>query len=337
MDLPFTLHVDEHLVLRQRRFEDAEELFALTEANRTRLREWLPWLDSCTRVEDTRANIQHELERARAGVGLAVVLWYDDRIAGVGGYNAIDHSNRVAHIGYWLGAAFEGRGIMTRANQALVDYGFAQRGLLRQTIAAGVGNTRSRAVAERLGFRWEGVLRDAENLYGRQIDHALYALTRRDWEGARTPDRVVVNGFSIRAMSPSDLSAALALWTCSQGVGMSRDETPAMLNAYLARNPGLSSVAIDDASGRLVGALMAGHDGRRGFLYHLAVEPSVQKRGLGRQLVSRSLAALRAENVAKTSIVVYSTNAPAQAFWEKLGWTPRGDLCLLQKALSSNK
>ena len=79
--------------LRQRMPEDAEELFALTAANRVRLREWLPWLDGCTRVADTRENIEATLRQADAGTGLAVCLWSEGRIAGVGGYNAIDRTN----------------------------------------------------------------------------------------------------------------------------------------------------------------------------------------------------------------------------------------------------
>ena len=148
--------------MRQRVPEDAEELFALTEANRARLREWLPWLDGCTRVEDTRANIEATLRQAEAGTGLAVCLWSEGRIAGVGGYNVIDRANLTGHIGYWLGGEFEGRGLMTAANRALVAHGFTVLGLRRQTIAAATGNVRSRAVAERLGFAMEGVLRESE-------------------------------------------------------------------------------------------------------------------------------------------------------------------------------
>jgi ribosomal-protein-serine acetyltransferase len=333
MPAPFRLRVDERLELRQRMPEDAEELFALTDANRARLRQWLPWLDHCTEPAHTRANIEGSLRQAEAGTGLALAFWYEGRIVGVGGYNYIDRANRIGHLGYWLGSTHEGRGIMSAGNRALVDHGFAQLGLVRQTIAAATGNTRSRAVAERLGFVLEGVLRDAERLYDRHVDHALYALTLRDWErlrAAREP-AAAAGEITVRAMVPDDLPAALALWNRSEGVGMHADETPTMLAAYLARNPGLSAVALA-LGGELLGALLAGHDGRRGLLYHLAVEPAHRKHGLGRRLVAHSLAGLRTAGIVKASILVYAHNERGRAFWEKLGWQAREDLRLLQIA-----
>ena len=213
MASPFFLRVSDRLELRQRMPEDAEELFALTETNRARLRVWLPWLDGCNRVEDTRASIEATLRQADAGTGLAVCLWSEGRIAGVGGYNLIDQANLAGHIGYWLGAEFEGRGLMTAANRALVAHGFTALGLRRQTIAAATGNVRSRAVAERLGFALEGVLREAEMLYGRSVDHALYAQTVSDWGRAGGG---VASGAGARpaprAMGVADLPEALALW-----------------------------------------------------------------------------------------------------------------------------
>lgn len=180
----FYLRVSDTLELRQRMPDDAEELFALIDVNRERLKEWLPWLDHCTGVEHTRNNIEASLKQAEAGTGLALCLWHDGRIAGVGGYNTIDCANLTGRIGYWLGAEFEGRGLMTAANRALVAYGFSELKLRRQTIYAATGNARSRAVAERLGFRLEGLLHEAEQLYGRSVDHAIYAQTASEWSPA---------------------------------------------------------------------------------------------------------------------------------------------------------
>ena len=330
MASPFFLRVDEHLELRQRMPEDAEELFALTEANRARLREWLPWLDACTKPEHTRTNIEATLRQAEAGTGLAVCLWHEGRIAGVGGYNVIDRANLAGHIGYWLGVEFEGRGLMTRANRALISHGFTAFGLRRQAIAAATGNLRSRAVAERLGCVLEGVLREAEMLYGRSVDHALYARTVSDW--ARSGGGVK-NGAGARstprAMDVTDLPEALALWSTTEGMGMGEEETEAMLACVLARNPGLSAVWRDE-DGRLVGAVLAGHDGRRGFLYHLAVAPAWRGRGVGRALVEFAMAGLRGAGIAKASILVYANNEAALGFWRRLGWAGRGDIVILQ-------
>ena len=333
MASPFFLRVSDRLELRQRMPEDAEELFALTETNRARLRVWLPWLDGCNRVEDTRASIEATLRQADAGTGLAVCLWSEGRIAGVGGYNLIDQANLAGHIGYWLGAEFEGRGLMTAANRALVAHGFTALGLRRQTIAAATGNVRSRAVAERLGFALEGVLREAEMLYGRSVDHALYAQTVSDWGRAGGG---VASGAGARpaprAMGVADLPEALALWNSTEGVGLTEDETEPMLAKFLARNPGLSAV-LRATDGALVGAVLAGHDGRRGFLYHLAVTPAGRGRGAGRELVEFALAGLRAAGIARALILVYASNEAGKAFWRRLGWEAREDVRMMQKKL----
>ncbi len=101
---------------------------------------------------------------------------------GVTGFNSIIKAKRIGHIGYWLGEEHAGQGIMTRAVKVLTEHGFATLGLNRITIAAAVGNDKSRAVAERLGFRLEGIARDAEWLYDHFVDHAIYAVTRADWD-----------------------------------------------------------------------------------------------------------------------------------------------------------
>lgn len=176
------MRIDEHLEIRQRQPEDAEELFALTEANRLYLKQWLPWLDHCTCPDDTRRNILASLAEADRGVSLALCIWHDGRIVGVTGFNSIDKMNRIGHIGYWLSEEYSGLGIMTRAVRALTDHGFATLGLNRITIAAAVENRKSRAVAERLGFRLEGIAREAEWLYDHFVDHALYAVIRSDWD-----------------------------------------------------------------------------------------------------------------------------------------------------------
>jgi ribosomal-protein-serine acetyltransferase len=333
MASPFFLRVNDRLELRQRMPEDAEELFALTEANRARLREWLPWLDGCTRVEDTRAYIEATLRQAESGTGLAIGLWSEGRIAGAGGYNVIDRANLTGQIGYWLGAEFEGRGLMTMANRALVAHGFTALGLRRQVIAAATGNVRSRAVAERLGFVLEGVLREAEMLYGRSVDHALYAQTLSDWGRAGGG---VASGAGARpvprAMCVADLPEALALWNATEGMGLTEEETEPMLAGFLARNPGLSAV-LRAADGALVGAVLAGHDGRRGFLYHLAVTPGGRGCGAGRELVEFALAGLRAAGIARVLILVYASNEEGKAFWRRLGWNAREDVRMMQKKL----
>lgn len=171
------------LELRLLRPADARPLFMLVEAGRVRLRRWLPWVDLTREAEDTRRFILRTQAQVREGTGATFGLWWRGRLVGVAGYNWIDDANRSAAVGYWLAAEAEGRGLMTAAVAALLRHGFGDLDLHRIELRAGVRNRRSRAVAERLGFRREGTLRQAEWVSGRWVDHAVYGLLDEDWRG----------------------------------------------------------------------------------------------------------------------------------------------------------
>jgi ribosomal-protein-serine acetyltransferase len=176
----FTLPVDAGLRLTQLVPEDAEELFALTDANRARLRQWLPWLDRNRAVAATEDFIAFSRREAEAGTGLHCGIFEQNILVGVCGYHRIESQNRCAQIGYWLAESASGRGVMSRCVAALASHGFSKRELHRQVIACAEGNRRSAAVAERCGFRFEGVARDAEWLYDHFVSHRLYARLRTD-------------------------------------------------------------------------------------------------------------------------------------------------------------
>lgn len=122
----------------------------------------------------------------------------------------------------------------------------------------------------------------------------------------------------LRPMTPADLPAARQLWADAEGVELAEGDSPEQLAAYLQRNPAMSYVATEGSD--VVGAVLAGHDGRRGFLYHLAVAPRVRQGGVGRALVARSVAALKAAGVVRVLILVARDNAGGKSFWEKCGW-----------------
>ena len=123
---------------------------------------------------------------------------------------------------------------------------------------------------------------------------------------------------AIRPMTESDLAAACLLWSKSEGVELAEGDSVDALKAYLRRNPDVSHVAVDGSA--VVGAVLAGYDGRRGFLYHLAVSPAHQRGGIGKKLVDQSLAALRTRGIARVLILVARDNASGVAFWRKCGW-----------------
>jgi ribosomal-protein-serine acetyltransferase len=180
LDPALVLRVNDATTLRPLCAADAGALFALTEANRSHLREWLPWLDAVTSVGDTREFIRACDERARRSGAFTALIETGSEPCGVIGYNWIDSANRACEIGYWLAESHVGRGLMKRACEALITHAFETLLLNRVNIPVAVGNARSRAIPEALGFAHEGVLREAEWLYDHYVDHALYGLLRSD-------------------------------------------------------------------------------------------------------------------------------------------------------------
>jgi ribosomal protein S18 acetylase RimI-like enzyme len=134
---------------------------------------------------------------------------------------------------------------------------------------------------------------------------------------------------TIRSMTPADCPAVLDLWRTSEGLGLGASDTNEQVAAYLARNPSLSLVALDGSE--IVGALLCGHDGRRGFLHHLAVSRAFRRKGIGRALVERAVEGLRREGILRSHILVYGNNIAATAFWERLGWSTRDHLRIMSR------
>lgn len=131
----------------------------------------------------------------------------------------------------------------------------------------------------------------------------------------------------IQIMTQDNYEHISALWSSSDGVGLSAADGEENIAHYLARNPGLSFVAFD--AGRLIGAVLCGHDGRRGYIHHLAVEQSYRLQGIGKALITRCLAALKAEGIDKCHLFVFSVNQNAKAFWKEIGWSQRADLVVM--------
>jgi ribosomal-protein-serine acetyltransferase len=165
---------------------DAEELHALTESNREHLAEWMPWAAAQT-MADTRAFLALTRRQLADNNGFQCAIVESGRIVGTIGFHRVDWANRTTSLGYWLAEDAQGRGTMTMAVRALVDWAFQGWGLHRVEIRAAVENERSRAVIARLGFREEGVLRQVERVGGRYLDHVVYAMLASEW-GTTTAD-----------------------------------------------------------------------------------------------------------------------------------------------------
>jgi len=128
----------------------------------------------------------------------------------------------------------------------------------------------------------------------------------------------------IRELRPEDYDAVRALWEACPGVGLSPDDTREGVSRFLADNPALSFLAESD--GHCIGAVLCGHDGRRGYPHHLAVAESARRQGLGRSLVDRAAAALRAIGIPKLHVLVFAVNELGARFWRKERAEERTDL-----------
>ncbi len=138
---------------------------------------------------------------------------------------------------------------------------------------------------------------------------------------------IIENEVEYAVLSIADYPEVFELWDGMPGIGLSSADSPEAVARYLERNPGFSHVA--RIEGRLVGAVLCGHDGRRGYLQHLAVAPDTRQKGIGRALVDRCINALAAEGITRCHIFVFTDNETGLGFWDSFGWFRRGDLFIM--------
>ena len=160
---------------------DAEELFSVIDANRDYLREWLPWLDDILSIDDEKSMIRNFWNNGDDSV--IYVIRLNGAIVGVVSLNWLDWNNRSFGLGYWVSEDWSGRGIATKSCSRLIDHCFSDLGLHRSVIEASVHNIPSRAIAEKLGMRLEGISKDREWLYDHFTDSVMYAITQPEWSG----------------------------------------------------------------------------------------------------------------------------------------------------------
>jgi putative acetyltransferase len=141
-----------------------------------------------------------------------------------------------------------------------------------------------------------------------------------------------MDNYTLRPLTTSDYDVVYALWQKSEGMGLSDSDSREAIAAFLERNCGLSTVACSP-DGQIVGAVLCGHDGRRGYLHHLAVALSCRKRGIGRALVNECLTKLASLKIQKANLFLFASHAAGRTFWLKQGWTAREDIVLVQKVL----
>ena len=175
------IHIDDKLELRLLREEDAAALFALVDSNREHLRRWLPWVDSTMTVEDELAYIRLTRANYQDNESLNCAIYDQGQLAGTIGFHTVNWLHHFAEIGYMLGEQFQGKGLMTKACQSLIAYGFEEFHLNKIVIRCATGNTRSCAIPQRLGFTREGVHRQEGWQYDHYLDLVYYGLLASEW------------------------------------------------------------------------------------------------------------------------------------------------------------
>jgi ribosomal-protein-serine acetyltransferase len=177
----FRAPIDDHIYLQLLEERHAHEVFSLVDRDRAYLREWLPWVDATESVDDSLIFIKSSLEQFASNKGFVSGIWSDRQFCGVIGTHKLDWINRKVEIGYWLGRAYQGRGIMTAACRAILAYLFDEMDLNRVLIQCAQGNEKSCAVAQRLGFIEEGLAREGQLLHGTFRDLRRFAMLKKEY------------------------------------------------------------------------------------------------------------------------------------------------------------
>lgn len=134
----------------------------------------------------------------------------------------------------------------------------------------------------------------------------------------------------IRVMTSRDYDGVYDLWIHTPGMGLNAtDDSREGIEKYLKRNPATSFVA--ECGGQIIGVIMAGHDGRRGYIHHTAVLPAYRHQGIAQKLLEHAMAALDREGISKVALVAFARNEIGNGFWERMGFTQRDDLVYRNK------
>ena len=174
------IKVDDSIYLELLDDKHAEATFKLIDANRNYLKEWLPWVDNMQTIDNFKNYISNTKKQSAAGTDYGYVIFFNNNITGRIGIHYIDCQNKMASLDYWLGENFAGNRIVTKSCKAIINYAFTVLNLNRIEIKCATKNYKSKAIAERLNFKQEGILKKAELVNGKFIDLYLFAMLKSE-------------------------------------------------------------------------------------------------------------------------------------------------------------
>ncbi len=175
--------IDDDLLLRSFQAEDAPELFKVVDASRDHLRPWFPWVDLTTKADHSLQFIQQSIIQQKSQEAMALGIVYKRKIIGSMGMHNWDHQLSKAQLGYWINNEYEGKGIINTCIHSFADFLFDKAGLNKIEIHFMPSNVRSAKVAERLGCKIEGILRDSFMHNGQYKDLVIAGLLKKEWKG----------------------------------------------------------------------------------------------------------------------------------------------------------
>lgn len=185
--MPFEKQLSDGVALFLLGPEHTDEYFALIDSNRQRLRKWFCWVDETKTTDDTRVFAENARKRWAERSGVVAGIRCEGRMAGVVAVENVDMRHETAHLLYLLDEEYEGKGLVAQACKALLDCAFGDFGLNRIELRICPSNERSRNVALRLGFQYEGTLRQAAKGSDGYEDHEVYSMLKAEW-AARRPE-----------------------------------------------------------------------------------------------------------------------------------------------------
>ncbi len=177
------IRVDDEITLRPFREGDAAPMFEIIDRDRDYLAEFLPWVEAMVTLEDEAEFVENTMSRPTTGTDAraSFVIEYKSEMAGTIELRLTNSPSRIGEIGYWLAESMQGKGIMTRACEAITAHGFAEMDLRRIEIYADPENARSRAIPMRLGYSDDGTALYTLRATGRIRQMAAYSVTIEDW------------------------------------------------------------------------------------------------------------------------------------------------------------
>ncbi len=179
----FTLKVNEHISLGLLQPHNAEEVYSLVDANREHLKEWLGWVNNITSINDySETIIPIWLKQFADNNGFNTGIFYDGKLVGMISLHFINWKTKHTSIGYYLSKKEEGKGIISECVKSLLVYAFRDLELNKVEIQCAEDNIKSRKIPERLGFRQEGINRDAEFINGHYNNIVTYSMLRSEWQ-----------------------------------------------------------------------------------------------------------------------------------------------------------